>query len=95
MIVSDEQREENFQEYLRLLHDLNYVDVTFDQESGGVSAVHKEHQFDKSIGPFGSKRGLYEIDAARVLRQSGHSIILEAELSSGVVVSKSFDGFFL
>ena len=93
MIVSDEQREENFQEYLRLLHDPNYVDVTFDQESGGVSAVHKEHQFDKSIGPFGSKRGLYEIDAARVLRQSGHSIILEAELSSGVVVSKSFDGF--
>ena len=56
MIVSDQQRDENFQEYLRLLNDSNYYDVTFDEKSGGVSAIHKDHQFDKKIGPFGIKR---------------------------------------
>ena len=30
MILSDQQREENFQEYLRLRQDPNYYDVTFD-----------------------------------------------------------------
>lgn len=93
MINCDEQREENFQEYLRLLSDPNYVDVCFDEQSGGVSAVHREHQFDKSIGPFGYRRGLYELDAVNVLRQSGHSIILEPEFSSGETVNKCFDGF--
>ncbi len=44
MIVSDQQRDENFQEYLRLLNDPNYYDVTFDEKSGGVSAIHKDHQ---------------------------------------------------
>ena len=44
MINCDEQREENFQEYLRLLSDPNYVDVCFDEQSGGVSAVHREHK---------------------------------------------------
>ncbi|MBP5559183.1 MAG: hypothetical protein J6X71_05405 [Bacteroidales bacterium] len=93
MIISDGQREENFQEYLRLLKNPNYVDVCFDERSGGVSAVHLEHQFDKSTGPFGYKRGQYELDTMIALRQSGHSIILEPELSSGETVSKSCDGF--
>ena len=66
MIVSDEQREENFQEYLRLLHDPNYVDVTFDQESGGVSAVHREHKFDSDIGAFGIRKGDYFIFIRRI-----------------------------
>ncbi len=93
MIISDEQREDNFQEYLRLLRDPNYVDVCFDEQSGGVSAVHREHQFDKSIGPFGYRRGQYEYDVIKVLRESGHSIILEPEFSSGETVKKSYDGF--
>ena len=53
MIVSDQQREENFQEYLRLLNNPDYVDVTFDEQSGGVSAIHRNHRFDKQMGPDG------------------------------------------
>lgn len=90
MINCDEQREENFQEYLRLLSDPNYVDVCFDEQSGGVSAVHREHQFDKSIGPFGCRRGQYELDAVNVLRQSGRSIILQSEKKD--VCMKQCDG---
>ena len=60
MIVSDQQREENFQEYLRLLNNPDYVDVTFDEQSGGVSAIHLDHKFDKQMGPFGRRRGDYE-----------------------------------
>lgn len=33
MIISDDQREENFQEYLRLLQDPDYVDICFDGQS--------------------------------------------------------------
>ena len=90
MIVSDEQREENFQEYLRLLHDPNYVDVTFDQESGGVSAVHREHKFDALMGSFGIKKGDYERIVVGVLRKRGHAIILESELAPNGV--KTPDG---
>ena len=92
MIISDQQREENFQEYQRLLNDPNYYDVTFDEQSGGVSAVHKDHQFDKNTGPFGYKRDFYEKESVRVLMKNGHSIILEPELSSGTEVCKTFDG---
>ena len=38
---SELQREENYLEYLRLLENDDYLEVTFDEESGGVSAVHK------------------------------------------------------
>ena len=91
MIVSDEQREENFQEYLRLLHDPNYVDVTFDQESGGVSAVHREHKFDSDIGAFGIRKGDYERNSLDILRKRGHSIILESEVAPDGV--KTPDGY--
>ncbi len=93
MIISDQQREENYQEYQRLLKDPNYYDVSFDEQSGGVSAIHKDHQFDKNVGPFGYKRGLYEKESARVLMQNGNSIILGPELSSGTEVCKTFDGY--
>ncbi len=79
MIVCDQQREENFQEFIRLRNDSDYYDVTFDEKSGGVSAIHKGHRFDKSIGPFGEPRGDYERITVRVLREHGHSIILLAE----------------
>ena len=71
MIISGEQREENFQEYLRLLKDPDYYDVYFDEQSGGVSAIHIEHQFDKSIGPFNIKRGLYELMSVNALVRVG------------------------
>ena len=76
MIVCDQQREENFQEFLRLLKDPNYYDVTFDKLSGGVSAVHKDHQFDKKMGPFGIRKGDYEINAVAILRRRGNYILV-------------------
>ena len=79
MIVCDPQREENFQEFIRLRNDPDYYDVTFDEKSGGVSAIHKEHQFDKSVGPFGYPRGDYERFVLKVLRNHGHSVILLSE----------------
>ena len=81
MIVSDQQREENYQEYLRLLHDSDYVDVTFDAKSGGVSAVHRGHKFDKQMGPFGCRRGDYERQVANILREKGNRVFLESERS--------------
>ena len=86
---SELQFEENYDEYLRLLQNDDYLEVTLDEESGGVSAVHKLHKFDKQIGAFGIRRGEYEIRAAEILRKRGHRIVLEAELSSG---DKKCDG---
>ncbi len=91
MIISDQQREENYQEYLRLLKDPNYYDVSFDEKSGGVSAVHKEHRFDKSMGPYGIKRGDYEVHAIEALRRAGYLVVLTTETTD--VGTKQFDGF--
>ena len=90
MIISDQQKEENYQEYLRLLNDTNYYDVSFDETSGGVSAIHKEHCFDKQMGPFGCRRGQYELDVAKILQRNGGIVILESEFPKGKGV-KAFD----
>ena len=81
MRISDLQREENYNEYLRLLQDDDYLDVTYDIESGGVSAVHRLHKFDKQMGPFGCRRGDYEIQVVSVLRANGFRVLLESEES--------------
>ncbi len=86
---SELQFEENYNEFLRLLQDEDYLEVTFDKESGGVSAVHVLHKFDKQIGPYGVRRGDYELAVVKVLRRLGHRIVLEAEPSSG---EKKCDG---
>lgn len=90
MILCEQEREDNYQEFLRLKNNPNYKDVAFDEQSGGVSAVHIEHCFDKQFGPFGIKRGAYEEIAIRVLRQSGYVAILESEQQD--VCKKSCDG---
>ena len=79
MAIIDQQREENYQEYLRLLCDSDYNDVTFDEKSGGVSAVHILHHFDKQTGPFGTRRGDYEIAVVSMLRNKGYRILLLPE----------------
>ena len=81
MIVSDQQREENYEEYLRLLNDPNYVNVCFDQETGGVSAIHRQHKFDNEKGPFGVTAGDYEKITVNLLRKRGHYITLESEMA--------------
>ncbi len=90
MIVSEQQREENFQEYLRLLHDPYYYDVCFDEQSGGVSAIHLNHKFDTVIGAFGLKKGDYEKNTLYALRRRGHVVTLESELAPNGV--KTPDG---
>lgn len=88
---SDFQKEENYQEYERLLLDAAYQDVQFDADSGGMSAVHVEHCFDKQIGPFGYRRGRYELDVLDVFRKKGFRITLESEKSEMNV--KHTDGY--
>ena len=91
MRSSDFQREENYSEFLRLLRDGEYLDVTFDEESGGVSAVHRFHKFDKQMGYGGIRRGDYERIAVDVLRKNGFRVVLESEVSSPGI--KICDGF--
>ena len=87
----DIKRDENYNEYLRLKQNDDYVDVTFDEESGGVSAVHRFHKFDKQLGVNGERRGDYERRVIDVLRKNGHRVVLESETSSQGV--KICDGY--
>ncbi len=79
MADSEKTPEENYEEYLRLLQDGKYYEVVYDEESGGVSAIHQEHRFDKQPGPFGVRRGVYELMAIDALRKEGHVVVLESE----------------
>ena len=92
MTVCDSRRKENYQEYLRLLENSDYYDVTYDERSAGVSAIHKEHRFDKTAGPFGYRREYYERYVLSVFRSAGHCIVLDREVSYAYK-EKSCDGF--
>ena len=81
---------ENYKEFLRLTENPDYLNVTFDEQSGGICAVHKEHCFDKQFGPFGCRRGQYELDVARILQRNGAIVLLESEYPKGKGV-KTFD----
>ena len=91
MRISELQREENWNEFLRLLQNDDYLEVTRDETSGGVSAVHKLHKFAKTKGPSGMRQGDYERSVLDVLRKQGHRVILGPETNTPGV--KSFDGF--
>lgn len=87
----DYQSEENYNEFLRLLHDIDYYDVRYDEISGGVSAVHCKHKYSKQKGLFGLRQGDYELNVLEILRKQGHRVILGSESNTPGV--KSFDGF--
>ena len=89
-LLSDLRREKNYQAFRRLQQCPDYVDVTFDIMSGGISAIHKEHCFDKQIGPFGYPRGQYELEVVNLLRKKGYSILLESEYPKGKRI-KAYD----
>ena len=91
MDLTDSQRQENYQEYILLSQNPFYTDVIFDYESGGVSAIHRDHRFDSAIGAFGLKVGEYEKIVVNNLRKRGHCIILESELAPNGV--KTPDGW--
>lgn len=88
----DLRRQENYNEYLRLLQNKDYYDVTYDEESGGLSAIHKLHKFDKQKGALLIRRGDYERTVLNVLRKNGHRVVLEAEVNTPGV--RSFDGYY-
>jgi hypothetical protein len=66
-------------EYERLKADPAYTNVKFDEKTGGLLAIHKDHNFDPTIGRFGIPRGDYERIAAEVLYDNGKSVILQSE----------------
>ncbi|MDR0737827.1 MAG: hypothetical protein LBF39_02010 [Prevotellaceae bacterium] len=66
-------------EYVRLKNDSNYTDVKFDENTGGMLAIHKDHNFDPTIGKFGIPRGDYEKNASEVLVKYGMSVVFHSE----------------
>jgi hypothetical protein len=68
-------------EYERLKAYPAYTNVKFDEETGGLLAIHKDHNFDPTIGRFGIPRGDYERITAEVLYNDGRSVILASEKS--------------
>ena len=73
----------NVQEYERLKKDENYTDVEFNEQTGGLKAIHIDHQFDKI-------RGHYEKDAQNILFENGYKTILSSEKG---FESKHFEGY--
>jgi hypothetical protein len=66
-------------EYERLLKDDNYTDVRFNPKNGALSAIHKEHNFDPTIGKFGIPRGDYERISLNVLYDYGNRVVFGSE----------------
>jgi hypothetical protein len=60
----------NRNEYERLLIDDKYTNVRFNSRNGALSAIHKEHNFDPTIGIFGIPRGDYELISLDVRMQA-------------------------
>jgi hypothetical protein len=71
--------EANRAEYERLKKDGNYMNVKFNEHTGGLLAIHKEHHFDPTVGKFGIPRGDYERISAETLYRYGRSAILGSE----------------
>ena len=85
-------------EHERLLKDVNYKDVRFNPKNGALTAIHKEHNFDPTIGKFGIPRGNYEKISLDVLSKYGRKVVLCSEKtphgqksSEGLLDDISFD----
>ena len=66
-------------EYNCLKNDPNYTKVEYNALTGGLRAVHKDHNFDNDFGKFKIPRGQYEILASQALFEKGYSVILQSE----------------
>lgn len=71
-LIRSINRSQNKAEFNRLKNNPNYKDVAYDEKSGGVKAVHNQHNFD-------DKKGWYELRAQNAGFLHGHSVILERE----------------
>lgn len=89
MSIAANRKEENYLKYCQLLQNPDYIDVIFDEQSGGVSAIHIQHKFDKSLSPWGVRRGDYELYVVNLLRSLGYVIILLPE--NGGIFQKRCD----
>lgn len=89
MSIAANRKEENYLKYSQLLQNPDYIDVIFDEQSGGVSAIHIQHKFDKSLSPWGVRRGDYELYVVNLLRSLGYVIILLPE--NGGIFQKRCD----
>lgn len=86
----------NREEYKRLLKDLDYKDVQFDEKTGGVKATHvghKEHKNDKKTYFPEQLTGdqlenIFQDKAYRL----GHSVIFRAEADNTVDLDMILDG---
>ena len=67
--------------YERLKNDHDYYDVQYNKKTGGVKAIHKEHNFDK-------KGGKYEKDVLKAGYNSGAAVVLQSEKSA--IIGKRF-----
>jgi len=70
--------EANRKGYERLLEDSNYVHVRLTPINGALSAIHKDHNFDPTIGKFGIPRGDYEKISLDVLFENGKDSTLHS-----------------
>lgn len=64
--------EKNRPFYDKLSQNKEYREVSMDTKSGGVKAIHKAHNLDKT-------KGWYEISSQEAGFRNGHIVILEAE----------------
>ena len=71
-VKQQEKYKENKNLYEKYKDDPNYINVEFNEKTGGMTATHKEHNFD-------NKKGWYETSVMEVGFQNGHSIIFEKE----------------
>ncbi|GAB6012756.1 CdiA C-terminal domain-containing protein [Viscerimonas tarda] len=79
--AAKEKIENSKKEYGRLVSDKNYSGIRFDAKTGAMTAIHKEHNFDREIGALGIARGEYERLAVNALFAKGNKIVLESEKS--------------
>ncbi|ADX66849.1 phage minor head protein [Weeksella virosa] len=76
----------NYQAYRKLKKDTNYFDVAFDKQSGGMKAIHKEHNFD-------NKTGWTEKEVQNIGFKNGYSVILDKEIMN-VYKLRNTEGFW-
>jgi len=87
-VINEEKkkkRDNNKQSYEYYLKNPEYINVDFNQESGGLMATHKDHLFDHL-------RGKYEIEVQNILFNHGDKIIFESEKGKDID-EKYFEGY--
>lgn len=75
----DKEYQKQRKYYERIKNSDEFSSVEFDETSGGVLAIHKNHNYDVTIGKYGIPRGEYEIYTAKFLLSRGYRIIMQNE----------------